>query len=264
MRNDDRLMNVTLRYCYLLILVYPFFQVEVAYGQWTRKDSVWLQNVLSGKDTLRLNPETMRAIQSGSFLTPEPPVSPMLSAPTALLILKDFSEYIDVEEGQKMALKDLPPGVFWLTGRDLPLPYKVNHATYRIAPGSLVRGSGVSFSHVLSMAFSPYYRQMEHNRKHAVAYKTYEKNLPTKSYTGTTYRTANPEQVLPLVKARARKDSTRLPADSILLAAKDSTGLVGEDSLLLDLSATSRSFSVPDSAFSAVPEDSLWYRMPRH
>ena len=30
--------------------------------QWTKKDSVWLQNVLSGKEKLELNPETMKAI----------------------------------------------------------------------------------------------------------------------------------------------------------------------------------------------------------
>ena len=36
--------------------------------QWTKKDSVWLQNVLSGKEKLELNPETMKAIQSGSFI----------------------------------------------------------------------------------------------------------------------------------------------------------------------------------------------------
>lgn len=45
--------------------------------QWTKKDSVWLQNVLSGKEKLELNPETMKAIQSGSFINLDEPASDM-------------------------------------------------------------------------------------------------------------------------------------------------------------------------------------------
>ena len=44
--------------------------------QWTKKDSVWLQNVLSGKEKLELNPETMKAIQSGSFINGNPVTHP--------------------------------------------------------------------------------------------------------------------------------------------------------------------------------------------
>ena len=43
--------------------------------QWTKKDSVWLQNVLSGKEKLELNPETMKAIQSGSLINLDEPAS---------------------------------------------------------------------------------------------------------------------------------------------------------------------------------------------
>ena len=48
----------------------------VSAQQWTKKDSVWLQNVLSGKEKLELNPETMKAIQSGSFINLDEPAHP--------------------------------------------------------------------------------------------------------------------------------------------------------------------------------------------
>lgn len=81
-----------------------------------KKDSVWLQNVLSGKEKLELNPETMKAIQSGSFINLDEPASDMKMSPvTPLPILKDFTEYIQTDSThRKIALKDLPPGVFWL------------------------------------------------------------------------------------------------------------------------------------------------------
>ena len=66
--------------------------------QWTKKDSVWLQNVLSGKEKLELNPETMKAIQSGSLINLDEPASEMKMAPvTPLPILKDFTEYIQTD-----------------------------------------------------------------------------------------------------------------------------------------------------------------------
>lgn len=95
--------------------------------QWTKKDSVWLQNVLSGKEKLELNPETMKAIQSGSLINLDKPASNMKLSPVSPLpILKDFSEYIKADTTRrKIALKDLPPSVFWLysppPGKILPV-----------------------------------------------------------------------------------------------------------------------------------------------
>lgn len=91
---------------------------------WTKQDSIWLQNILSGKEELKLNPETMKAIQSGTLINLGGPASKMKMAPTSPLpILKDFSEYIQTDSTyRKKALKDLPPGVFWLYA---PPPAKV-------------------------------------------------------------------------------------------------------------------------------------------
>lgn len=91
--------------------------------QWTKKDSVWLQNVLSGKEKLELNPETMKAIQSGSFINLDEPASNMKISPvTPLPILKDFTEYIQTDSAyRKKALKDLHQVSF---GYTLLLPEK--------------------------------------------------------------------------------------------------------------------------------------------
>ena len=46
--------------------------IHLGYAQWTEQDSIWLKDVLAGKDSIKLNPEFQKAIQSGSFLNPEP------------------------------------------------------------------------------------------------------------------------------------------------------------------------------------------------
>ena len=115
--------------------------------QWTKKDSVWLQNVLSGKEKLELNPETMKAIQSGSLINLDEPASEMKMAPvTPLPILKDFTEYIQTDStNRKKAPKDLPPGVFWLysppPGKMLPV-YKNMLKAWKSDPMNRSHNSG--------------------------------------------------------------------------------------------------------------------------
>lgn len=109
----------------LLIGFFVCINIHLGYAQWTEQDSVWLKDVLAGKDSIKLNPEFQKAIQSGSFLNPEPgkPMGkPQLAAPSNIPITKDFSEYIQQDDTthRKVALKDLPPSVFW---RHNP-PYK--------------------------------------------------------------------------------------------------------------------------------------------
>lgn len=107
----------------LLIGFFVCINIHLGYAQWTEQDSIWLQNVLAGKDSIKLSPEFEKAIQSGSFLNPGTPVGkPQLAAPSDIPITKDFSEYIQQDDTtrRRVALKDLPPSVFW---RHNP-PYK--------------------------------------------------------------------------------------------------------------------------------------------
>lgn len=89
---------------------------RMGYAQWTKQDSIWLQNVLAGKDSIRLNPEFQKAIKSGTLINPGQPMGKMQIAPSSIPITKDFSEYLQQKEDtahRKIALKDLPPSVFW-------------------------------------------------------------------------------------------------------------------------------------------------------
>ena len=59
----------------LLYLLLPLLILNTWKGQaqWTKQDSIWLKNVLEGKDSLRLNPEFMKEMQEGLFLNPKQP-----------------------------------------------------------------------------------------------------------------------------------------------------------------------------------------------
>lgn len=100
----------------LLISFIICLNIPLGYAQWTKQDSIWLQNVLAGKDTIRLNPEFQNAIKNGTFITPGQPAGKMQMAPTPIPITKDFARFLGEKEDsihRKIALKDLPPSVFW-------------------------------------------------------------------------------------------------------------------------------------------------------
>ena len=150
--------------------------------QWTKKDSAWLQNVLSGKEKLELNPETMKAIQSGSLINLDEPTSEMKMAPvTPLPILKDFTEYIQTDStNRKKAPKDLPPGVFWLysppPGKMLPV-YKNMLKAWKSDPMNRSHNSGfVTFDFAEMTSRKSYIHKR--NAKRDGTRKNYN-NLPT-------------------------------------------------------------------------------------
>lgn len=149
---------------------------EYVYAQWTEKDSVWLQKVISGKEKIELNPEALKAIESGTLINTDKPASNMQMAPgaaPATSITKDFSEYIRSKNTEqdnphrKVALKDLPPSVFRLYGPGKPLQFKMLGSFY--IPESVraegVRPSGRSFDDMLKQVFMPSERAKRRNAK---------------------------------------------------------------------------------------------------
>lgn len=99
----------------LFFLLWIVFSKDLT-AQWTKKDSLWLQNVLSGKEKPQLNDATKQVIRDGSFLRLNtPPSSSMRISSSRLPLIKDFSEYIREDTVlRKKVLKDLPSFVFWL------------------------------------------------------------------------------------------------------------------------------------------------------
>ncbi|MDO4704300.1 DUF4858 domain-containing protein [Tannerella sp.] len=82
-----------------------------AQKDWSAKDSLWLQRVLSGQEKLKLNEETLRAIRSGTLINPAP-AQQMKHSPLELPIVKSFDSIIRPESHRKLHL--LPPSVFML------------------------------------------------------------------------------------------------------------------------------------------------------
>lgn len=167
---------------------------------WTKKDSIWLQKVLSGEERLQLNEETRKAIESGSLLAPDPYIQDQMKMKAAELpIIKSF-EGITAPENKNRCVEphELPVQVYKLYGLDAKdsvpdasrstrlsskfvlelkaldvlTPRKAtvdDKATLRY--GSV--GGGVNAEDILRTIFWPSHRAKKRNRKNANAYKTY-------------------------------------------------------------------------------------------
>lgn len=93
-----------------------FLSVKVAYGQWTEKDSIWIEAVRAGKVKVRLNKETQEAIESGTFISTE---SVKLSGKMQLItpelpITKEFTGIKPKESVRVIALDSISPQMFKL------------------------------------------------------------------------------------------------------------------------------------------------------
>ena len=105
---------------------------------WSEEDSVWLSGILSGKDTIRINPEFQKAIRGGTFIHLEDePGQQILEAPAELPILKDFSEYLQADTDsihKKLDYKSMPPSVYRLYVIELDTGMKINKEAYTPPP----------------------------------------------------------------------------------------------------------------------------------
>lgn len=159
-----------MRNCWLIGMV-VCMHVHTAYAQtWSKEDSVRLANILSGKDTLRLNPEFQRSIQNGTFINLNP-VGKMKSYQSNVPFTKDFSEYIKLDKSvlveEKKNWKNMPPQAAMREPIEVKEPdLKVNPLVYTI-PGQVrqeaVKPSGHDFNDFLSYLLSPKYRQFKKN-----------------------------------------------------------------------------------------------------
>ncbi|GEM_PF-247601 len=208
--------------------------VEYAQAQWTKQDSLWLQNILSGKEKLKLNEETLKAIESGSLINSDSkPSGTMRMAPKSdLPISKDFSNYIQRNDTthRKVALKDLPPQVFWRYNPPIKIkavPAFENIPIYHFA----------SAMATFSLADLTSHKKHVHDRnvKRDGTWKEYD-NLPTPDVISKrrAYLNQHPEADLhpqtSLQAQTAKKDSIGIKDNSIII--KNDTLFAKMDSLL--------------------------------
>ena len=144
-----------MRRCWLIGVVVCIQYMHTVNAQtWSKEDSIRLANILSGKDTLKLNP-----------------VGKMKSSPSKVPFTKDFSEYIKLDKSvlveEKKNWKDMPPQAAMREPIEVKEPdLKVNPLVYTI-PGQVkqtaVKPSGHDFNDFLSYLLSPKYRQFKKN-----------------------------------------------------------------------------------------------------
>lgn len=197
----------------IILLVYLVGSNGLMAQDWTKKDSVWLQQVLSGKEKLELSPEATKAIQSGSLLNMDGAAVPMQPIqPNPLPITKDFTEYIQTDSTRrKVAPRDLPPYVFWLyappPGIVIPV-YQSMLDAWEDDPENRSHNTGVAFD--AGKLTSRKARTHKRNAKRDGTRKNYN-NLPTPDIIKKKkkYAKDNPE--------KAGQDTLLLRKDSLQL-----------------------------------------------
>ena len=206
-------------------------EVQEVYAQWTSADSIHLQNILSGKDTIRLNPEIEQLIKEGNLINFEKKKSnPLLPSKTSMPIEIDFSPYItpqyDIDIDKKLddAMKVLPPSVFMRYSSKLIDQIKPSETDSKnqisenlmlsirkaILEAPVPSPTFVTdFNDILSTMLSPHYRLLKNNKKNATSWKHYN-DLPSSKLTEERekYLNAHPEARLPKEKPKESTQET--------------------------------------------------------
>jgi hypothetical protein len=178
--------------CLLTIVVNGWMNAQ----EWSKEDSIWLKSVIEGNEDIKINENTRKAIEEGLLIVP----SWMKNNENEIKrieILKNLKE-TEVPDSVRIQSIDpysMPPAVFalyvlymnkidsinnsqtcMLTDRDRQkledfVPPEARVGTYVSSTTGGI--GGLDFNHLLSMVFSPTYRRIAHNAKHATAYKNY-------------------------------------------------------------------------------------------
>jgi len=178
----------------LSVLLLLFSCLLIQAQGWSKEDSIWIKNVLEGKEELKINEETKKAIEEGRLIAP----SRLKDADFDLELSKDFDN-TGVPDSVKVRRIDpysMPPSVYALyilylvqmdsvyqiqsifitddERKQLEKMMSIGPSSLFIPDGYFPGGRiGGDFNHALSMIFSASYRQKMKNRKNATAYKNY-------------------------------------------------------------------------------------------
>lgn len=183
----------------IIILLYTLGIVAV-HAQWSKKDSVRLQQFLSGDEEIRLNENAVKSIHFGIPKEQLPTFSPMMSVDKPVLQFKeDLPDIFTDTLAKYRQIPTLRPYNIFTRYDEDPIhapdncfsrswaskiyPYNNNAfdaRMQRVSAGrhsDYNRGAGVTFStdfnHALSYLFSKRYRTQIRNARNANAWKTY-------------------------------------------------------------------------------------------
>ncbi len=110
---------------FIILLLFTPFIVQIQ-AQWTERDSLWLQDILSGEEPIRLNPEIMRAIESGTFLGIDLPSPGFILSPSELPLMRYFPGIAPPDSTmQEIDYSNMPPSVFMRYGPKATLPVEL-------------------------------------------------------------------------------------------------------------------------------------------
>ena len=165
-----------------VFIVLLFFSCMNAFAQeWSREDSLWLKNVLEGKEKLKINEDTKKAIDEGRLIVPQ--WMRDNDSYTKPELEKDFDDtgVPDSIRFHRIDPYTMPPGVFALYVLYMEEIEPVYQAAGIILTDEEIEelkalqppGKPRDFNRTLSMLFSSHYRQLERNKKTATAYKDY-------------------------------------------------------------------------------------------
>ena len=187
-----------MRKYYCLVFIVLLSPTMAVYSQeWTAEDSLWIQRVRNGTETIRLNVETQKAIESGTLIRDPFTTKQLKAYPSEMPIVKSLEGITAPENKHKP--QDLPLSVYKIYVQNLnfkdSLPLIRQEAislsakqieglkaldvlTPRKAtvddPSTLRSGStSTSFEDFLRSIFWPSHRAKKRDAKNANAWKTY-------------------------------------------------------------------------------------------
>lgn len=181
-----------------------------AQEKWTKKDSLWLKRVLSGKEKVKLNDEALRAINSGTLISPSPTTKNQLKLSPLELPIDQTLDGI-TRPPTRLNIKSIPPSIFilynlnagispdtspdWntenkgscmLNDKDIEEQKRLMKMYVKKAAvddPQTIPSPGISFNaeDLLRTIFWPSHRAKKHNAKHANAYKNFFVAPPSNS-----------------------------------------------------------------------------------
>ena len=188
------------KYNYLFLLVVLNSGITLYAQEWTVQDSIWLQRVLEGNEKIRLNEQTLKAIESGTLIR-DPSLLPkeFKTSPSEMPIIRSIEDIKPSELPQPIQPLNLPVAVYhiYVLQQPVNLP-TINKEAYTFSEKTIIElktidaltprkatvddpstlrtpsgGVSVNYEDILRTLFWPSHRAKKRNAQKANAWKNY-------------------------------------------------------------------------------------------